>query len=149
LPKANGLGAIFVGIARSESPSLHAILEELPSEDNSASSDGESSGFPIPRECNAVTSVIPIATTPLPEETLMLQTILVVSQQNTVHQPDTELLPSDRWPTRRNDGVLCRTASNAGPCNDGAKLMASERPLRSGWLTYTNVSLRSGWIGPR
>jgi hypothetical protein len=56
-----------MGMARSESPSLHAILEELPNEDDSTSSDGESSSFPIPRECNVVTSAIPIATTPPPQ----------------------------------------------------------------------------------
>jgi hypothetical protein len=67
LLEGNDSGTVFMGMARSESPSLHAILEELPNEDDSTSSDGESSSFPIPRECNVVTSAIPIATTPPPQ----------------------------------------------------------------------------------
>jgi hypothetical protein len=55
--------------------------------------NGESSDFPIPRECNMVTSAIPIATMPPPEETLTLQTIPAVQQWTTVPQPDTRLLP--------------------------------------------------------
>jgi hypothetical protein len=67
-----------MGMARSGSPSLHAIHEKSPSKDDSALSDGESSGFPIPWECNVVTSAIPIATTPPPEETPTIWTILAV-----------------------------------------------------------------------
>jgi hypothetical protein len=80
-------------MARSGSPSLHAILEESPSEDDSTSSDGESSGFPIPWECNMVASAIPIATTLLSEETPTLNTTLAMQQWTTVPQPDTGLLP--------------------------------------------------------
>jgi hypothetical protein len=72
------------GMARSRSPSLHAILEESPSEDDLTSSEGESSGSPIPTMCNMVTSATPIATTPLPEETPSHQTIPVVPQQVTI-----------------------------------------------------------------
>jgi hypothetical protein len=82
-----------MGMDRSKSPSLHAILEESPSEDDSASSDGECSGFPIPWECIVVTSATRITTTPLSEETPVLQTTPVVPQWTTVPQPDTELLP--------------------------------------------------------
>jgi hypothetical protein len=92
LPEGNDSGTIFIGMANSGSPSLHAILEESPSEDDSALRDGESSGFPIPWECNAVTSVIAIVTMPPPEETPMLQTMPVVSQWNTIPQSDTRLL---------------------------------------------------------
>jgi hypothetical protein len=69
-----------VSMAHYRSPSLHAILEESPSEDDSASSDAESSDFPIPREYNVVASTIPIAAPPPWEETLMPQTISVVPQ---------------------------------------------------------------------
>jgi hypothetical protein len=93
LPKGNDSGALFVGMAHSGSPSLHAILEESPSEVDSTSSDGKSSSFPIPREFNMVTSTIPIATTPPLEETPTLQTIPAVSQWTTVPQPDIRLLP--------------------------------------------------------
>jgi hypothetical protein len=48
------------GMAHSGSPSLHAILEESPNEDDLASSEGESSSFPIPRACNVVTSATPL-----------------------------------------------------------------------------------------
>jgi hypothetical protein len=48
-------------------------------------------------------------------------------------------------PTRRNDGALCRTTSNAELRGNVAKLTASERLLWPGWPTYTNASLRSGW----
>jgi hypothetical protein len=68
LPERSDLGAVFMGMAHSGSPSLHAILEESPSEGDSASNDGESSDFPIPQECNVVASAFPIATTPLSEE---------------------------------------------------------------------------------
>jgi hypothetical protein len=62
-------------MAHSGSPSLHAILEESPSEDDSASSEGESSGLPLPRACNTVMSTISIVIMPPPEETPVLQTV--------------------------------------------------------------------------
>jgi hypothetical protein len=74
-------------------PSLHAIFEESASEDDSASSDGESFSFPIPWDCNVVTSAIPIMTTPPPEGTPVLQTILAVQQWTAVPQPNIGLLP--------------------------------------------------------
>jgi hypothetical protein len=75
------------------SPSLHAILEELVNKDNSASSDGESSGFPVLRECIVVTSTMPVMTTPRPEETRTLQTIPMVLLWAAVHQPNIRHLP--------------------------------------------------------
>jgi hypothetical protein len=87
LPEGDNSSTVIGGMARSGSPSLHAILEESPSGDNSASSEGESSGFPIPMACNVVTSATPITTTPLPEETPVHQTILEVPQWvGTAHQ---------------------------------------------------------------
>jgi hypothetical protein len=75
--KGDNSGIVAWGMARNGSPSLHAILEESPSEDNSTSSEGESSAFPVPRICNAVISAIPIATTLRLEETSAPQTIPV------------------------------------------------------------------------
>jgi hypothetical protein len=82
-----------MGLVHSGSPSLHTILEESLSVDNLTSSDGGSSGFPIPQDCNVVTSVIPIVTTPLSKATLMLQTIPTVPQRAAVPQPYTKFLP--------------------------------------------------------
>jgi hypothetical protein len=56
-------GATVRVMAYSGSPSLHAILEESPSDDDSVSSEGESSGSPLPRACNVVISAVPIVTT--------------------------------------------------------------------------------------
>jgi hypothetical protein len=55
---------VFRGMTRSGSPSLHAILEESRSEDDSVLSEGESSGSPVPRACNTVMSATPIMTKP-------------------------------------------------------------------------------------
>jgi hypothetical protein len=82
-----------VGMVRSGSPSLHAILKESTSEDDSALSDGGNSGFPIPQDCNVVTSVIPIMTTPPPEATPAFQTTPTVPRWTVVPQPSTKLLP--------------------------------------------------------
>jgi hypothetical protein len=40
-------GAVVRAMSHSRSPSLHAILEESPSQDDSDSSEGESSSFPL------------------------------------------------------------------------------------------------------
>jgi hypothetical protein len=82
-----------MGMVHSGSPSLHAILKESASEDNSASSNKESSGFPIPWDYNVVTPTIPIVTMPPPEGTPMLQTIPTAQQRTIVSQLDTKLLP--------------------------------------------------------
>jgi hypothetical protein len=74
-------------------PSLHAILEESTSEDDSVSSDGGSSSFPIPQDCNVVTPAVPIMTTPSLEETPVLQTMPAVQQRIVIPQLDTRLLP--------------------------------------------------------
>jgi hypothetical protein len=68
-------GAVVRGMARSGSPSPHAILEESSNEDDLASSEGESSGFPLLMVCNVVIYIIPIVTMSPPEETSMSQTI--------------------------------------------------------------------------
>jgi hypothetical protein len=71
----------------SGSPSLHAILEKSPSEDDSVSSEGESFGSPLSRACNMVMFVIPIATMLPLEETLTLQTILMSLHWTTIPTP--------------------------------------------------------------
>jgi hypothetical protein len=80
LPEGSDPCAVFMGMACSGSPSLYTILEELPNEDNSTSSDTESSNFLVPRECNVVASAILIATMTPSEETLTLQITPVVPQ---------------------------------------------------------------------
>jgi hypothetical protein len=82
-----------MGMVHSGSPSLFAILEESGSEDNLALSDLGGSYFPIPQDCNEVTPVIPIATTPPPEGTPVLQTTPTVQQWTTVPQLGTRLHP--------------------------------------------------------
>jgi hypothetical protein len=71
-PEGNDSGAVVRGMVCSGSPSLHAILEESPSKDNSALSGGGSFVFPIPQACNVVTLAIPILTMPPSEETPVL-----------------------------------------------------------------------------
>jgi hypothetical protein len=68
-PEGDDSSAVVEGMAHNGSPSLHAILKEWPSEDDSASSEGESFCFPIPWACNVVTSAVPIVTMPSPVET--------------------------------------------------------------------------------
>jgi hypothetical protein len=68
-PEGGDSSAIVKGMSYSGSPSLHAILEESPSGDDSASSEGESSSFPLQRACSVVISTIPIVTTGPLEET--------------------------------------------------------------------------------
>jgi hypothetical protein len=86
-PEGDDSSVVVEGTAHSGSPSLLAILEKSPSKDNLASSEGESSGFPVPRACNAVISTVPIVTMPPPEETLMPQTILARPQRNATPTP--------------------------------------------------------------
>jgi hypothetical protein len=139
-----------VGMVHSGSPSLHAILEELASEDDSTSSDGGSSGFPIPWECNMVTSAIPIVTTPSRKETLELYTIPAVPQRTPLYlswTPDSS--PNGYWPTRRNDNTFCRTTSSAELCDDRVNSSATEWPLRLKWWTYTHTSPLLRQIGPQ
>jgi hypothetical protein len=81
LPEGDDSSPVVGGMSRSGSPSLHAILEESPSGDDSTSSEGESNSSAIPTACNVVTSITPIVTTPLLEETPAHQTIPAVPQQ--------------------------------------------------------------------
>jgi hypothetical protein len=92
-PERNDSGAVFVGMDHSGSPSLHAILEEFVGEDDSASSEGRSSGFLISRGCNVVTPTVLITTTPPPEDTPVPLTNPTVPLQTIVPQPATRLLP--------------------------------------------------------
>jgi hypothetical protein len=93
LAEGDDSSTIIGGMACSRSPSLHAILKKSPSEDDSARSEGESSGFPIPMVCNVVTSATPIATTPPLEDTPSHQTIPVMTQRIAISQPNTRPLP--------------------------------------------------------
>jgi hypothetical protein len=46
-PKQGNSGVVVRGMSRSGSLSLHAILKESPSEDDSDYSEGENSDFPL------------------------------------------------------------------------------------------------------
>jgi hypothetical protein len=96
-PEGNDSRVIFMGMVHSGSPSLHTILDESISEEESASSDMGTSGFPISQGCNVVTPVVPnIAILP-PEGTSVLLTILMTPLRTTVPQPNTRLLPERLW----------------------------------------------------
>jgi hypothetical protein len=84
---------IFVGMVHNGSRSLHTTLKESTDEDGSTSGIGGSSGFLGPRGCNVVTLTDPITATPVPENTLALQTILIVTVRTAASQPGMELLP--------------------------------------------------------
>jgi hypothetical protein len=92
-PEGEDSGAIFIGIVHSGSPSLHTVLEESSDESDAALGRGGSLGFPGPQGCNVVTPTIPIATTPPPENTLTLLTIVMVQLQTATLQPGIGLLP--------------------------------------------------------
>jgi hypothetical protein len=53
-PKGGDSSIVFVGMTHNGMPSLHTIFEEYASEDDSTSSEGGSSGFPISWGCNVV-----------------------------------------------------------------------------------------------
>jgi hypothetical protein len=83
-PKGDDSGIVFMGMAHSGSPSLYTIIEESTGKDDSASSQGGSSSFPISQGCNVVTPIIPITTTPPPKGPPAPLTIPTVSQWTTV-----------------------------------------------------------------
>jgi hypothetical protein len=140
LPEGDYSSTVVGGMAHNGSPSLHAILKELPSEDGSTSSEGESSGSLIPMMCNVVTSATPIATTPLPKETPVHQTIPAALRKVTIPRSDTRPLPEQPTFARSSGDVPCRTTSNVKPRSDKASMPTSGRSLRPDWPTYTNAS---------
>jgi hypothetical protein len=79
-------------MTHSRSPSLHAILEELPDEDDLASSEGESFGSPLLRVCNMMRPTTPLTPTPSMEETLMFQTTPMRQQWTTTSTTQPEQL---------------------------------------------------------
>jgi hypothetical protein len=85
-------GAIFKGMVHSGTPSLHTTLEDSSNEDNTTSGAMGRSGFLGPRGCNVVTLTVPITTTPAPENTPALQTILTAMVRTTAPQLGMDLL---------------------------------------------------------
>jgi hypothetical protein len=67
--------ARFGGMTHSESPSLHVILEELPSQEDLALSEGESYSSPLLNACSTVIPVRACTPTPLPEVTPASQAV--------------------------------------------------------------------------
>jgi hypothetical protein len=92
-PEGNDSSAVFKGMSHSGSPSLHAILEESVDEDDLTMSEGGSSDFPIFWDCNVVTPIVNIATTPPPKGTAAPLPIPMVPQRTAMPQPEAELLP--------------------------------------------------------
>jgi hypothetical protein len=91
--KGNVLGALFVGMVHSGSPSLHTIIEQSSDDDGVSLREAGSSRSPGPRGCNMVTPTVPIVTTPAPESTLALLTIPTVPVQTAALQLGIGLLP--------------------------------------------------------
>jgi hypothetical protein len=79
----HGLSARFRGMTHSESPLLHAILEESPSEDDMTSSEGESFGSPLLRVCSTVIPIRAHTPTLPPEGTLASQAAAARPQRTT------------------------------------------------------------------
>jgi hypothetical protein len=74
-PAGPGSSTRFGGMTHSVSPSLHNILEESPSKDNLALSEGESYGSPLLRACNTVIPVRACTLTLPTEVTLVCQAV--------------------------------------------------------------------------
>jgi hypothetical protein len=92
-PEGNESGTVFMGMAHSGLPSLHAILKESVGEDESTLSERGSFGFPTSQDCNVVIPTVPIVTTPLLEGTLAPLNIPMVPSWIVMPQPDPKLLP--------------------------------------------------------
>jgi hypothetical protein len=77
-------------------PLLCATLRESSDEDDTTSSTGGSLGSLGPRGCNVVTSTDPIITPPAPDNSLVLQTILMATTLTVTPQPGMEPLPDQQ-----------------------------------------------------
>jgi hypothetical protein len=80
----------------SGSPSLHTTLKDSSDVGSVTLGAKGSSGFPDPRGCNVVTSILPITATSAPENTLAHLTILMVTVRTTAPQPGMEILPDQQ-----------------------------------------------------
>jgi hypothetical protein len=127
-----------MGMTRSRSPSLHAILEESPSEDYLALSEGESSGSPLPRVCNMMIPCTPS----------LLHHHRRRPQRSRPHRPGRsrplhqQPSLSNRRLIRRDDDAPCMTTSSEGQCSIEAGSPVSEWPRRQGWLVGSNANQR-------
>jgi hypothetical protein len=88
---------MFVGMVRSGSPSLHAILEESASEDNSTLSDGRKLWLSYPLGLQRGDLGCPHRNYTTVGGHPMLQTIPTVPQRTAIPQPSTKLLPEWLW----------------------------------------------------
>jgi hypothetical protein len=86
-------GPVFIGTVHSGSPSLHTTLKDSSDEGDPVSGKGGSFGSPGPQGCNVVTPTSLIITTPVPENTLVLLSILSVPVWTAAPQPGMKLLP--------------------------------------------------------
>jgi hypothetical protein len=119
--------------------------------DDTASSEGGSSSFPISRGCDMVTLAINNTTTPLSEGTLVPLTVLTVRLHTTVVQPENGLLLSSYKSIRRSnkrEPTLDRPTLSAGLHNSDVNSSVSEWPLRLSWSNCTTTSPCSRQSGP-
>jgi hypothetical protein len=135
-PKGSNSDATFGGMTHIKSPLLHAILEESPSEDDSASSAGESSNSPPLRVCNTMIPVIPS----------QLHRHWTRPQSFRLHRrgcsgPPHQQPSLSNWQlTQRNDVMPRRMTSSEETCNIETSLPASGLLRRPGWLAWFNVN---------
>jgi hypothetical protein len=95
-PVEGDSGAIFVGMVHNGSPSLHTALKDSSEEGGTTSGIGGSPGYPSSRGCNVAIPTVPITTTPVPENTPTLLTILTVMVWTVAPQLGMELLPNQQ-----------------------------------------------------
>jgi hypothetical protein len=88
--KGSNLGTVFMGMARSGSPSLHTILEDFADEFYMTSSRERSFGFPISQRHSMGALPAPIITTPWSEDAPTPHTMAMNPPRTIVPQSDTE-----------------------------------------------------------
>jgi hypothetical protein len=127
-PEESDSSTVVRGMTHNGAPLQHAILEESPSKDDLASSEGERSGSPLLRTCNTVIFAVPIATMLPPEETLVFQTLQTRPQRTATPTPS----PCNQRGTRGNDDMPRRTTSNEKPHDDEMSSSTNRWLLRPG-----------------
>jgi hypothetical protein len=137
-PQVANFNAECGGMTHCGSLSLHAILEELPSEGDSSLSEGESSDSPLLRACNTM----------IPATPSLLHCRWRRPRHSRPHRPDRSG-PLHQQPSLstwqliwRDDNALRRMTSIEGLCSIEAGSPASGRPWRQGWPIGSNVKQR-------
>jgi hypothetical protein len=122
--KVANFGAKCGGMTRSGSPSLHAILEEPPSQDDSALSEGESSNSPLLRACNMMILAIPSLLHHHRRRPRCFRQHRLGYGEPLHQQPSLS-----NWRLiQRDDDVPSKTTSSDGPCSIEPGLLVIGRP---------------------